>query len=184
MVNGSMDGTDWVVTLNALGALGFFLTLHLVFFRFIPHADILQWLKRLIIFSICANLGADIFRLKALGMDVFVIILCSSVSVVLTVLFILIYVLGCFGLLESAIRARLMWELHKFHPRPLSLPELMRDYNAETILKVRLERLSATKEIIFDGKNYYPGSQMSFFVFKEWVGHIIKDMLEGNHRES
>ena len=178
MVNGPANGTDWIVASDALGAFVFFLTLHLVFFRFVPRADVLKWLKNLIILSLCVNLGADIFRLKASGMDVPVVILCSAVSALLTMLFIMIYVLGCFGLLESAIRARLIWELYKFHPRPLPLPELTRDYNVETILKARLERLSAAKEILFDGKNYYPGNKMSFFVFKEWIGDIIKDILK------
>lgn len=182
MVNGSANGTDWIVASDALAAFVFFLILQLIFFRFIPRSDVLQGLKNLTIFSLCVNLGADIFRLKALGMGLPVVIMCSAVSAALTALLIMIYVLGCFGLLESSIRARLMWELYKLHPRPLPLPELMKDYNAETILKTRLERLSAAKEILFDGKNYYPGSQMSLFVFKEWIGNIIKNILQGNDR--
>ena len=58
-----------------------------------------------------------------------------------------LYVFGFFNLGESARRIRLLIELDAAGPRGLTRAELLRAYNARTIVEARLARLAAGGEI-------------------------------------
>jgi hypothetical protein len=61
----------------------------------------------------------------------------------------------------SSLRIRLMREFIN-RGGILELPDILQQYNAETILKARLGRLIQAGELVFDGHYYRPGTQSRF----------------------
>jgi hypothetical protein len=70
-----------------------------------------------------------------------------------------------FGTYESSIRLRLARELYRQHPKKVALKEILAHYNAGVILKGRLERLTSSGDLSFNGKHYhYKGRQNVFSI--------------------
>lgn len=168
---------DGIVIGNALAAFFLFIILHIAFFRFVNDARILKWLKRLTALSFTANLMLNIYQGSIFGLSHGQTILCVGLSASILLLLLMIYVTGIFGLVEAAIRMRIMWELYKVFPQSMTSDELFQHYNVEAMIQRRLDRLTVAKEIVMKDHYYYLGRQMNYFFFSEWTGNFFNSLL-------
>ncbi len=125
--------------------------------------------------GIFINLGISTgFMLKnseifTMGVDAIV-----SIIVLPMILFGLLsffYVGTLVGTYESSIRLRIIRELSAAGEEGLSWEELLKVYNEETILKIRLDRLITSREFKFDGTYYHLQKKKTLF---SWLEGMVK----------
>lgn len=96
-------------------------------------------------------------------------------SAIVYVLLVLHYLVWVFGMGEAAIRIRLLRELERSETQSASLEEIKQNYNAEKILKSRLDRLVGAGHLAFDGKCYTLKSKI--LLIQIYVERIFKKLL-------
>ncbi|OGW83839.1 MAG: hypothetical protein A2Z83_07600 [Omnitrophica bacterium GWA2_52_8] len=70
------------------------------------------------------------------------------------------YVAWIFGMGEAAVRIRLLRSLEAHPEGRATLEEIKRDYNAENVLKIRLERLTGSGHLGMSGGRYVVRSRV------------------------
>src|SRR3989338_2095143 len=149
---------DMLVLKNALTSFLIFWVLHLVVLRFVGPHGVLKWLVNVIVTAGGCNVVMGWASLRSGGeasLASFVgIMACVGLSISIYGLIVFIYILCVFGLHESSIRIRMLRELYAARPRGLSREELLERYNADVILRRRLERLMASGEVTLQGTEY------------------------------
>jgi hypothetical protein len=78
------------------------------------------------------------------------------------------YMCWVFGMAEAAIRIRLLVTLQKCPQARGTLNQIYEDYNASAILTRRLERLTGSGHLFFNG-TYYSGASVSVIIQKALV---------------
>ena len=73
---------------------------------------------------------------------------------------------------------RLIREIFQVYPQSLSEQELLRRYNAQTILKIRLTRLLGSGDIVFDGDIYKAANKHNFFLVSDIIAKKLQTMVE------
>ena len=146
---------DYSIWIAAFSNFCFFLVFHILLLR-----SKLQSTPRAIVCSAVLGLSGTVLSLswfvtREMGLSLysFWVILAASCSAILIYsLLVFHYLALIFGMGESAIRIRLLYELDHASSRGLTIDEIYNCYNAEKILEIRLERLVTTGHLTFDGK--------------------------------
>lgn len=168
---------DIPILLTAFISFITFIVLQIVVFRWIPRQQVLSGM---VIVFVVAGLIINTTVLFIVSFSVWneVVFLLGS-SWLLYGFAALIYILAVFGIIESSIRIRLLGEIVRIGKKGITLKELYRKYNRDTIVSKRLERFLASGDIIFDGKNYHVGSRFSAFFLPGSIFALLWKLYRG-----
>ena len=95
--------------------------------------------------------------------------LCVATSFFIYGLCAFLYVVFIFGPSETSIRIRLARELYRVFPRGMTLEEILRSYNSDVMLKMRLLRLIDADVLSLNGRIYQNRKNVNIFSFIDWV---------------
>ena len=76
-----------------------------------------------------------------------------------------------------------MRELYDFHPEGISLDDLLKRYNAEKILRIRLDRFLGSGEIIQDGDVYRAGKHKYIFAVLETIAQFLQKVTNTSSKK-
>lgn len=152
---------DRAIILTSLVSFMLFLIFQVIVFRRIPRIQVLSWMVNVFIITGVMVTAALPLFLNNISWSAFVLF--GAVSWLLYGLVSLIYILAVFGIIESSIRIRLLAEIVPRGTGGITLKELYRTYNRDSIVKKRLERFLSTGDISYDGKQYRIARRFSPF---------------------
>lgn len=180
----SLSPFDAFVLGNALICFFIFVLAHFAFFRFIKPAEVLKGLMNFFAIGLAFNIGGSLGYLWQIpgslaGASFFAKCLCMAVSGMVYGVLGFHYVVGIFGPYESSIRLRLVRELYKNYPHGSSLEEILKRYNAQSILKKRLDRLICSKDLALEGSVYKLKNRRNYFTITDGVVAALRKMTEG-----
>ncbi len=160
-----------------------FVILHLGTYRCIRPGQVFPWLKLIFVISGIFSLVAFYFGMQSLAKSGLLISALNSVLVyglTLTVFGFAAfhYILFIFGPHESSIRLRILREIDRCHPNPCTQDQLLKAYNANIILKRRLDRLLTDGNIVFDGQRYQLTLKPSFFMLVDRIAGGLSKIIE------
>jgi hypothetical protein len=170
-----MSSADGLVLINAVACFVLFVIIQFFVFRRIGEAEVLRSIMNIFMLVGIVNMGVS-FDVHSLwgGFSFLRVLVCAVVSFGVYGLLCLLYILGIYGPYESSVRLRLVREFYKVHPQSLTQEELLKRYNAKTILKRRLERMVYSGDLVLEGKNYRLKKTGNFFL----VFHAVSSFLE------
>lgn len=125
-----------------------------------------------------------------LGLTIGLLLIHSPLQELLLILFlsgyiygilVVLYVFGIFILVESSITLRLLYEIGRKYPNPISRMNITKKYSFNFIVKRRLERLVYLGEVIQTGKGYSLSDKHSYFSVRSilaWINDIIFPPLQ------
>ena len=173
---------DKFLAVNSLATFITFILLQIAVFRFVRRENVLNWL----VYLFCAAAGVDII-ISGCYLWQNQIIQFSSLIEILYIYILMLciyglvsfcYVLSIFGVHESSIRLRIIRELDEKGPEGISWEGLSQHYNAGMILKIRLGRLVASRDLIFDGEFYWLNNRHNVFSVIHSVGRLLKSVYK------
>ena len=160
---------DLQVLAAAFAGFAVFLASHILVFHYAnPKNSSLVFLSSFILGAL--SNGAFVF-LPAAGPKGLILFTSGFIYVLL----VFHYLAWIFGMGEAAIRIRLIIELDRMPERTASLAEIYARYNADLILKTRLERLVNAGHLHFDGRHYRIRSKI--LILQSKVSGILKSLL-------
>ena len=169
---------DALIVLSVLCSYGFFVALHLITFRFLKTDEVLKSLMRVVVLSFLFHfvwLSLDpLDLLDALGLADRVLVFVVSFAILALLLF--VHVLCVFGPYETSIRLRLIRELFRGPGQGMREEAILKNYNAEMILKKRLGRLSSSGELLLQDGRYRINKHVNVFFFIDFMAGILKRM--------
>ena len=98
----------------------------------------------------------------------FNLLLCATLSFFIYSQMCFFYVINIYGPYESSLSVRLLRELAKVHPKGLTQDQILTSYNAQLILRTRLERLVGSGEVVQEGDRYRIGKKQNIFFVLEF----------------
>ena len=167
-----MNSLDVAVLWSACAGFLVYALSHVCFLRFIKEGQIIRFL--MMAFFLGTAIVVCVFYSLNMPVGLLAFFFCVLVAFFLYSVTCFLYVVGIIGPYESSIRIRLIRELFSVFPEGLSLPEILKRYNAEMILKGRLERFVGSGEVIFDGLSYRAGKDRYAFIILESAGRYLK----------
>ncbi len=169
---------DAFILVNAISSFLAYFVIQFQVFRVVSLGDVLKWLLRVVVAGGALNIAVTLFYyctsspIKIIGIDEKVLYLLLSLLIYGLLTF--LYILMVFGTYESSIRLRLARELYRHHPKKVTLKEILAHYNAVIILKGRLERLTSSGDLIFDGKYYHYKGRQNVFSIIDLVSSFLR----------
>lgn len=161
-------------------SFGIFLLIHLIIFRWVRPERLLKTL----LVCVIAVLGLPVllmgifyfFKLMDVTLQAWV---CAvALAMVVQGLLCFVYVLCVFGPYETSVRMRLVREMAA-SPDGISMAELLRRYNTQTIVALRLRRLMGSGDIVEkDGFYRVAGNKNIFFIFNA-IACLLKKWING-----
>lgn len=85
------------------------------------------------------------------------------------------YLAWVFGMGEAAMRIRLLRELEKIPSQSATLDEIYASYDAEKMLGIRLERLTGSGHLSFDGQYYSVNHRI--LLLQSWIMEAFQRLL-------
>ena len=171
---------DSFVIVPVSAAFFIFFVIHIAFFRFFPSQDVLRNLMQVFLISGTAHITTFIYYGGQQGifesMDFLGLLFLFVVSFFLYFCLAYIYTICVFGPYESSIRIRIVRELYRQYPKPMSWEELLNYYNIDMILRRRLDRLVRSRDFIFDGKFYTAVRKVNMFSILKIVGKKLSEL--------
>lgn len=176
-----MMSVDNIVLSSAVIGFVVYLAVHFIVFRFITAKDILKWLMNVYYIGALTDIGVCflwLWRQTNSGGDAgfWVTVFCVVISSMIYTFICFFYVLYVFGIYESSIRIRLLRELDAC-PQGMTLPELLKRYNARLILETRLKRFVGAGELIIDGERYRMGKPSRIFYMLDALSRCIHKII-------
>jgi len=173
---------DFVIVFSAVLGVVAYLFVHFIIFRFIEPKGIITGLMNVYFIGAIVNIVSFVsfFLLKVnppATASVSGVIFYGALSFVIYSLMCYFYVLYIFGIYESSIRIRIMREFYKAFPSGLTLEDLLKNYNADFILRTRLERLVGSGEVLYDGVKYRIGKCPVIFLMLDYMARAIKKIM-------
>ena len=167
---------DLLTVTAGMVSFSVFLMVHLIVFRWVQPEHLLKSLSACVIATgtIPLLLMGIFCSLKIVSASVFVWVIAAILALIIQGLLSSFYILCIFGPCETSVRMRLVREIAAI-PEGISLKDLAERYNATTIVKIRLQRLMGSGDIIEkDGVYRVAGSKNIFFVFDGIAGILKK----------
>ena len=149
-----MGSIDFMVLLSAVVSFCFFFALHVIALRIFKNFSAPPSIIGSLLAGILLNVILTFFYPAEVKESLTLNQLLFALFVAETIYFFLVfhYIAFVFGMNEASIRVRLLFEVgSKDH---ITSDEILRRYNAEGILKVRLARLISAGHFKFDGTRY------------------------------
>jgi len=162
-----------------LVSFGIFLLIHVVTFRWLRPEELLKSLLACV-FAISAlplALMGILFVIKPVDASLQAWILASLLALAVAGLLCFVYVLCLFGPFETSVRVRLVREIARGGLKGISHQELLQRYNAQTIVNIRLRRLTGSGDIIEQSGLYRAGNTHNLFFFVDAIAGVIKKWI-------
>ena len=189
---------DRFVVASAFSSFLGFLSLHLITFRFFKAEKVLKSLKDIFLVVLLSYIFFAFFWWKTIfpkGLlpgpaspipDLWGLALGMTLSLFIFTLLTVGYVFWIFGPYETSIRMRLIRELYQGPRQGMELGQLLKNYNAQEILKRRLVRLVSSQELVREKERYSLGCPVNVFFFIDWaarkLGGLMAVRTRGNSR--
>lgn len=160
-------------------SFGIFLSVHLTAFRRVPPERLLRSLFACVvaIMGLPVLLMVIFYMLKAADATGQAWVCAGLLALVVEGLLCFVYILCVFGPYETSVRMRLIREIALAGPGGISMGELSRRYNTQTIVNVRLRRLIGSGDIIEKDGSYRSGGRKNIFSLFDAVAGIIKKWI-------
>jgi hypothetical protein len=167
---------DVLTTGVAVFSFGSFLLVHMITFRRVRPEHLLRSLLVCVIaiMGLPAVLMGMFYILKVLVMPYEAWASAVLLAMLLQGLLCFVYVLCIFGPYETSVRMRLVREIAKGGSTGITLKELSVQYNAGTIVDIRLQRLIGSGDIIEENGRYRIGRSGNFFFIFDAIAAVIK----------
>lgn len=169
---------DLFVLGAALAGFVVFLAVHLLVFRYVQPR---QMTRPLILSAATGFLTTSHAAAWLIGAQPFADYspsarwLAGGVSLAIYSLTTLHYLSWVFGMHEAAVRMRILYELNRLTSKSATLNEIYSAYCDETILKIRLAKLTGAGYLVQDGQSYRIGRPMVFLQAR--VIHMLRVLL-------
>ncbi len=163
---------DFLILANSLGCFFLFAFLQLVIFRFLGTKEVLKMLMILIIGAGFLNILISLINFYSRSLEIVFVV--SLSSLVLYGLMAFLYIICIFGPYESSVRLRIIRELYKVYPSSITLAELLKEYNSQKIIDRRLQRLTFSNDITWDGIFYQISRKKNFFLISDKIAACLK----------
>jgi len=178
----AVEFIDVFAVVNGVGSFLVFIFLQICVFRFIQQENVINGLKTLLVIGALVNVGVGIspifLKITVTGKyTVGSIVFCSAVSLMIYALLVYLYSLYFFGVAESSIRIRILYEVAKRAPHWVSLDQINNDYNEDTIIRKRLSRFVNSGEIKVQRGKYSINKRFSIFFLQERAIHLLRRIL-------
>ncbi len=171
-----VNAFDLFVLANALGCFWLYIIFHLVLFRFSRATSVITWLVKAFLVLGLVNVGlslalkmAGLIPSYGLGPDVFGFGVSFSLYGILCFSYVICFV----GPYETSVRTRIVRELYGA-PQGMTIQQLRQRYDNKIILDLRLNRLLASKDLVFDGKVYQDSRGKSVFTGITALSNFLK----------
>ena len=147
-------------------SFGLFLLVQIPAFRKIGQENLLKVLKSMLIaFSAVPVVwvgGLSFYRVLDISWQAQVCMVLLALWIYLLLCF--IYVFNVWGVYESSVRMRLLREIARAQEGGISKEEILQNYNSEIMVKLRLQRLLGSGEIIEQKGGYKLSNRKSAFL--------------------
>ena len=168
--------TDSIITGTALLGFVLFVVVHAALFRIIPAGSHIRWmLKLLLIIPGAYLILASIFAMSApwvtLTQVEFIAIIASTI--LLFVLEAVVYIMTIYSFAEASITLRLLAEIAAGGGGGVSKKQILKKYNVERIVLLRMVRLTGSGEIKKSGQRYIRTGRISAFTVRHVVNSIF-----------
>jgi hypothetical protein len=179
---------DTLIISVTFTGLFLYILLQIVFFRFIRREQIISWIIYLFLISsgVCIALFYTGFRLYIQpfnGIDNLELFSAVIFFEIMFALSVVIYISCTFGIIESSVRIKLLSLIAEKKNRGILEKEIYSVYNADFIIKKRLERFIFSGNVKKRGLDYYLARRISpimvpFYILKlMWKMYGIKDAI-------
>jgi len=160
-------------------SFGIFLLIHLVSFRWLSPERLFNSLKIIIgaVMVLPVVLMVIMFFLNFIQASLGVWVCAGVLAVLVNGLLSFFYVLCVFGPYETSVRMRLVREIQKGAASGISRQELLKSYNAQTIVDLRLRRLMGSGDIIVKDGLYLCNRRGNVFFIFDTIAGIIKHWI-------
>lgn len=143
-----------------------YLVLQIVIFRFVARTDIVKWVIYTYLLGAISNIVICLTRFGTNGLE-FVLISFINYSLITAV-----YILGIFGMVESALRIRLVTEVDR-RSSGISKSQVLKIYNRKLIVEKRLARFLKSGDLKYNRGYYFIGKKVSYFFFHSLIIDLI-----------
>lgn len=169
---------DSFILINAISSFLTYFFIQFYVFRVVSLGDVLKWLLRVVLAGGALNIMVSLFyfctnspiKIISISEKILYLILSLAIYGLMTFL----YILMVFGTYESSIRLRLIREIYRDFPKRTALKEILVRYNARVILQGRLERLTSSGDLSFDGKSYHYINRQNIFSIIDLISSFLK----------
>ncbi len=173
---------DSIILTTAVGTFIIYLLAHLLVFRFIAVKGVLPWLMRVFFlgtfFNVILNIYLSLSKTKIMmESGILGVGFCVFLSFIIYGIMSFFYVLNIYGPYESSLSVRLIREIYQTLPQGSTIYEILKRYNADMILRTRLERLIGSGEIIVEGPIYRIGKYPCIFLTLHYIGRILNRIV-------
>jgi hypothetical protein len=166
---------------STIGLLSFavFLLVQVITFRWVRP----EYLLRSLLICVAAigllplAMTAVLFHMEVIEASVPVWVCAGLLASAINALLCFVYVLCVFGPYETSVRMRLVRELEQ--GRQMTLEQLLKRYNSQTIVDVRLRRLVGSGDIVETQGLYHCGRKGNFFFVFDAIASILKKWIGG-----
>ena len=169
-----------ILTLAAgIGSFVIFLLVHVITFRRLRPEQLLKSLFAIFIAIevVPMMLMGIFFGSKIIQASPQAWALATILAMAIEGLLCFFYVLCIFGPYETSVRMRLVREISGAGPAGLSEKELLKRYNSETIVNVRLRRLLGSGDIIEKDGFYRCKKDKNFFFIFDTIAAVLKKCI-------
>ena len=138
-----------------------FVAAHIIIGRLIPKSSVFKILFRSYIIPLPLSAVLAIYLFFRLRIPIPSLIYQFLISVILYSISAMVYILDLLGIVESSIRIRLLTLIAAKSNKGMTRSELHEKYNAEIIIKKRIDRFISSGELIRLGNTLKKGSKFS-----------------------
>ncbi len=171
---------DVLTTATGIFSFGVFLLAQVITFRWVRPENLLRSLVlcTVVIMAFPVLLMTLFYFIKPVKAPVEIWIVAAVLASLIQGLLCFFYVLCIFGPYETSVRMRLVREIALGASKGISMQALLERYNNETIVDIRLQRLTGSGDLIEQEGRYRSGRSRNFFfifytiagVIKKWIG--------------
>ncbi len=166
-----VSGSDVIVLSAAFFGLLVFLVTHIIGLRGFRPQRVPGMLLGCVVLGGLGTLGSYFWLVglkvnSALG---------GITSILIFSLLVFHYFSGVFGMMEAAIRIRLLLELYGRPAQSATPEEILQNYNESMILKLRLDRLVAAGHLKWNGEFYRIGNRI--LLIQIGIQRIVKGLF-------
>lgn len=165
-------------------SFGIFLLIHIITFRWVRPEHLLRSLLLCVIaMLLCPLVIISIFyNFKVIDAPLQAWVAAAFFAMLIQGLLCFVYVLCIFGPFETSVRMRLLREISQGASKGITLNQLLERYNSETIVKIRLQRLLGSGDLIERSGFYRAGHKQNFFFIFDAIAGVLKKWI--NRRQS
>lgn len=167
-----MLSIDIYILVSALARFVLFFILHLLAIRLKRRVSFIHWLIFPFFLSLILSILVEL-RISSLTIDDSIVIL---LSIFFYCLFVIIYVLGVFGMMLASLRIRLLTLVANGNKDGASQEKILSIYNKEKILQHRLERLVQNGDLGLFKNQYFIRNRYSLFLIHGLIFELLRKL--------